>query len=239
MLSATREQQISAEARLSELVQRKGILAKDETVDAETAKLSELMSQLTAAQAQTVDARTRQRGAAGTLPEVQGNSVILGLRSDIARQEAKLKDASGNLGTNHPQYRSMAAELAELKARLDIETRHVASSFSAATSVGADKERELKAAIEAQRKKLLQLRGERDQLAVLQRDVDLAKNAYAEAEKRYTQSSLESGATQTNVLVLRPAVEPLEPSSPKIVPYTLMAILFSATHTLNIESVSS
>ena len=59
--------------------------------------------------------------------------MIQGLRSEIARQEAKLKDAGGNLGRNHPQYRSMESELAELKARLEAETRHVASVPCVAT----------------------------------------------------------------------------------------------------------
>ena len=224
-----RENLEAAVARLADFQQQKGMVAKDETVDVETLKLNELTSQLTAVQGQTVDARSKLRsGVANTLPEVQANLVIQGLRSEIARQEAKLKDASGNLGRNHPQYRSMESELAELKARLEAETRHVARSVSAAGAVGSDKENELKAAIEAQRKTLLELRADRDQLAVLQRDVDAAKNAYAEVEKRYTQTSLESQATQTNVFVLRPAVEPTEPSSPKLFRDMLLAVVLGA-----------
>src|SRR5882762_263685 len=224
-----REKLEAAVARLAEFQQEKRMVAKDETLDSETLKLNELTSQLTTVQGQTVDARSKLRsGVANTLPEVQASQVIQGLRSEIARQEAKLKDASGNLGRNHPQYRSMESELAELKARLEAETRHVARSVSAAGAVGSDKENELKAAIEAQRKTLLELRADRDQLAVLQRDVDAAKNAYAEVERRYTQTSLESQATQTNVFVLRPAVEPTEPSSPKVFRDTLGAVLLGA-----------
>jgi succinoglycan biosynthesis transport protein ExoP len=234
---ALRENLEAAQARMSEFQQRKGIGIKDETLDAETAKLAELSSQLTAVQAQTVDAHSKQRSASGALPEVMGNAVIQGLRADIARQEAKLKDASGNLGRNHPQYQSMASELAELKASLANETRHVSSSFSATRSVGSDKEKETKAAIEAQRKKLLALRSERDELAVLQRDVEAAKNAYEAVEKRYTQTNLESQAAQTNVFVLRPATEPTEPSSPKKVPYTLAAILLGAMLGLGVAYV--
>jgi chain length determinant protein EpsF len=222
-----RENLERAHARLSEFQQQKGIVVRDETLDAETAKLNELTSRLTAIQAQTVDARSKQRSGsdAEALPEVLANTLIQGLRSDIVRLEAKMKDASGNLGRNHPQYRSMEAELAELKARLEAETRHVVSGFSAARSVGTEKEKELQAAIEAQRGKLLALRSERDELGALQRDVDLAKYAYTEAERRSAQTTLESGAIQTNAFVLRPAVAPLEPSSPKILLNTLEAIL--------------
>jgi len=215
-----------AQAKLSEFQQQKGIVAREENLDTEMAKLSELTSQLTAIQAQTVDARTKQRSNAEMLPEVMGSSVVAGLRADIARQEARLKDAAINLGKDHPQRKSMQAELAELRANLAQESRFVASSLANTRSVSTDKESALRASIEAQKKKLLELRNERDQLAVLQRDVDAARHAYEAVAARYTQASLESQATQTNVSILSPAIEPLEASSPKILRYTAMAVFF-------------
>jgi uncharacterized protein involved in exopolysaccharide biosynthesis len=129
------------------------------------------------------------------------------------------------LGANHPQRKRMEAELAELKVKLTAETQHVAAGYSTSGSVGRDNERELQAAIQAQKKKLLELMTERDQLAVLQRDVDAAKNAYDAIARRYTQTSLESQANQTNVFRLTSAVEPLEPSYPKRVRFIVLSIL--------------
>jgi capsular polysaccharide biosynthesis protein len=63
---------------------------------------------------------------------------------------------------------------------------------------------------------------------VLERDVEAAKQAYETAERRFTQSNLESHATQSNVFVIRPAIEPLEPSFPKVRLYILASILFGA-----------
>lgn len=220
-----RENLERAQARLSEFQQKRGIVATEERMDTEITKLGELTAQLTAMQAQTVDARTKQRSGADTLPELLQNPVIGGLRTEINRQEGRLKDAAGNLGKNHPRYRAMESELAEMKVRLEVETRHVLKGYRTSTSIGTEKETELKAAIEGQKKKLLQMRSERDQLAVLQRDVDAAKNAYDAVSNRYTQASLESQATQTNVYLLTPAVEPLEPSSPKVLRLSLMAVV--------------
>jgi chain length determinant protein EpsF len=224
---ALREKLEAAEARLAEFQQKKGIIVKDETLDAETTRLAELTSQLTAAQAQTAEARAKQRSGSAALPEVIGSTVVQNLRADIARHEAKLKDASANLGRKHPQHRAMQAELDELKARLAAETATVASSFSAVSTAGSDKEKELRAAIETQRRKLLALRAERDQLAVLQRDVEAAKNAYEAVERRYTHTNIESQATQTNVYLLKPAVEPTEPSRPRQ-PRDTLAVLVLA-----------
>jgi uncharacterized protein involved in exopolysaccharide biosynthesis len=175
-----------------------------------------------------VDARSKLRTGGDALPEVMQNTVIQGLRADILRQEAKLRDAGANLGANHPQYRAMQAEIAELKARLEAETRHVVSSVSTTRSLSGDKERELKSALEAQRKKLLAMRADRDQLAVLERDAEAAKQAYETTERRFTQAHLESQAMQSNVFLIRPAIEPLEPSFPKVRLYLLASILFGA-----------
>jgi polysaccharide biosynthesis transport protein len=222
-----RENLERAQARLSEFQQKKGLVAKDERLDAETAKLNELTSQLTSIQLFTVDQKSKERSGQDTLPEVLGNSVVSGLRSDIARKEAQLKDASVNLGENHPQYKSMQFELAALRDRLANETKHVTTTYTSTRNVSSDKERELRGAIERQKQKLLELRGERDQLSMMQRDVDSAQNASDSVAARFAQTSLESQANQTNVFLLSPAIEPLEPSQPKILRYTAMAVFFS------------
>ena len=218
----------AAQARLSEFQREKGIGVRDENLGAEAERLANLAAQLTAAQTVAVDAKGKLQTGGDALPEVMQNTVIQGLRAEILRQEAKLRDAGANLGANHPQYRAMQAEVAELKVRLDAETRHVVRSVSTTRSLSGDKERELKTALEAQRKKLLAMRADRDLLAVLERDVEGAKQAYETAERRFTQVNLESQATQSNVFLIRPAIEPLEPSFPKVKLYILASILFGA-----------
>lgn len=225
-----RENLEKAQARLSEFQQLKGIVTRDEQLDVETAKLGELSAQLSIVQGQNTDARSKQksRSAADTLPEVMQNPIISGLRSDIARQEAKLQEAAVSLGANHPQYQRMASETAALKEKLEQETQHIAAAFTTYGTVGRDKEAELKAAIDAQKKKLLEFKSERDQMAVFQRDVDAAQGAYDAVAKRFTQTSLESQSTQTNVSILTPAIAPLDPSSPRILRYVVIAIFFGA-----------
>jgi len=195
----------AAQARLSAFQREKGIGVRDENLGAEAERLANLAAQLTAAQTVAVDAKGKLQTGGDALPEVMQNTVIQGLRAEILRQEAKLRDAGANLGANHPQYRAMQAEVAELKLRLDAETRHVVRSVSTTRSLSGDKERELKTALEAQRKKLLAMRADRDLLAVLERDVESAKQAYETAERRFTQA---------------------EPSFPKVKLYILASILF-------------
>ena len=222
-----RENVQRAQARLSEYQQNYGIVASDERLDSETTKLNDLSAQLTVAQGQVAEARSKQRSgsAANTLPEVVQNPLIHTLKAEVARQEGKLQELGGNLGKNHPQYQRMESELASLKQRLAAETRLIMSGFSTASAVSKDKEADLMADIAAQKKKVLAMKQARDELATLQRDLDNAQKAYEGVSQRLTQSRLESEFTQSNVSVLTLASEPVEPSFPNLLLNTLAAIL--------------
>lgn len=211
-----RENLEKAQTRLSEFQQQKTIVTRDEQVDIEMTKLKELSTQLSTVQNQTGEASSKQRAGADSLPEVLQNNLVVSLRTDITRQEIKLQDMAANLGKNHPQYQRAEAELAALKKELEAATRQVTSGFASTRNVGKDREAALLEAISAQKKRILQLRTERDQLAVLQRDVDAAQTGYDSVMRRFNQTSLESQVTQTNVSVLNPAVVPTQPSSPNL-----------------------
>src|SRR6185369_11603682 len=71
-----------AQARLSEVLQKHGIVTKEENLDAETAALTALTAQLTEVRSKTFDSQSKQR-ADDTLPDVMQSSVASGLRSDI------------------------------------------------------------------------------------------------------------------------------------------------------------
>lgn len=238
-----RENVEKAQANLSEFQRQKGIVATDDAMDNEHTKLRELAARLTTVQAEVRDAQSRQRAGAidaGTLPEVVQNTAVQSIRALINQLEVRLKEAGGNLGTRHPQYLRMESELAEQKNRLAAEMKLATSGFSSSRAMGLNRESELKAAIEAQTKKILTIKKERDEIAVLLRDVETAKRAYEAVTGRLTQTNLESQATRTNIYVLNPAVEPIEPSFPmprsKILLISLVAgILLAGASVVGLE----
>jgi len=227
---ALRENLGEAQARLSAFQQEKGIVVREEQMDSETARLNGLYQQITALQGQMTATRSRQRSGkdADTLSEVMQNPLINSLKTEIARQEARLQEIALNLGKNHPQYQRMESEIAALKQQVDAETRNITRGFATSRTVGKDTETELMAAIEAQKKKVLELRSVRDQLAVFQRDVDAAQSAYDTVARRLNQTTLESQVTQANVSVLTPASEPIEPLTSKLFRNPLITILLGA-----------
>lgn len=212
-----RERVEQAQARLSEYQQKHGIITNNQRIDFENQKLNELQSQVVLAEAAGAEARSKQLGgAADSVQDAMQSPIIQQLKTEISMQQAKLQEASNRLGPNHPQYQSMQAQIAELKQRLAVETTRVSASIDTSRRVSSEKVAELKAAIEAHKRNILGLRAELDEIAVLQRDVDDAQKAYDTVLDRFNQSNLESKSTQTNISVLTPAVEPVNPSSPKI-----------------------
>ena len=216
----------ASQKKLSDYQQERGIVATDERLDVETARLAELSTQLSMVQAQKVDSRSRlaQSGRADSMPEVMQNSLIQSLKADLTRQEGVREQMAGRLGKNHPEIARIEADIANLRERIASETRRVVNSLGTANRVNTQRESEIRDALAAQKERVLALKAERDQIAVLQRDVENAQRAYDLVTQRLAQTNLESQTQQTNVVVLTPATAPLEPSSPKILLNVALAI---------------
>lgn len=217
----------SAQTRLSTFQKDRGIVASDERLDIENARLNELSSQLTALQAVAAESSSRQNQAQGAqgdrITEVLNNPLILGVKSDISRGEARLKELSTRYGDAHPLVQETKANLAELRSRLDTETRKVTGSVGLINNVNRARENDVRASLDAQRQKVLKLKAVRDEGSVIMRDVENAQRAYDAIQQRFTQTSLESQTTQSNINVLSQAIAPLEPASPKVLLNTVLA----------------
>ncbi|MBL8376618.1 MAG: chain length determinant protein EpsF [Burkholderiales bacterium] len=221
-----RAQLEKAQLALTEFTQRTGIVAAEERLDFENNKLSELSMQLSAVQAQTADSASKQKSGAkaDTLAEVMQNPLLNQLKADIARLEGRLKDSNVNLGKNHPQTQRAEEELASLRSKLDAETKQVTSSIGTTLGVNRQKEQELRAAIAAQKARVLELNKTRDEINVLKRDFETAQRNYELVSVRSSQTKLESTSVQTNIAVLNAAPEPIEPSRPRMLLNAVVAV---------------
>lgn len=219
----------AAQTKLSAFQRENGIVVNDERVDVEMARLNELSTQLVAMQAVSAESSSRQAQAAGAsadrMQEVLNNAVIGQLKSDLNRSEARLQELNTRYGDNHPQVVEAKANIAELRSRVDAETRRVSGGAAVSNTINRQREADTRAALEAQRAKVLRLKATRDEGSVLMRDLEGAQRAFEGVSARLTQSGLESQSTQSNVNVLTQATAPLRPSSPKILINTALSIM--------------
>lgn len=220
----------AAQQKLSAFQQEKGLIATDERLDVEMARLNELSTQLVTIEAVATESASRQAQSGGDnaykLPEVLNNSLIAGLKVDLARQEAQLQQLSARYGDNHPQVVELKASMAETRNRLEIETRRVTGGVGLSNSINKQREKQLRSELASQRAKILQLKSVRDEGAVLQRDVDNARQAYDLLQGRFNQTNLERQTTQSNINVLTEASLPTKPSSPRMVLNTILGLFF-------------
>ncbi|EHR70138.1 chain length determinant protein EpsF [Burkholderiales bacterium JOSHI_001] len=222
-----REALEKAQSRLSAFQRDKGIIASDERLDVENARLNELSSQLVALQAVSAESGSRQAQAvnsADRMQEVLNNPLISGLKADLSRQEARLQEMNARLGEAHPQVIELKANIAEMRSRLAEETKRVTGSVTVNNTINRSRETQLRASLDAQRAKLLQMKAVRDEGAVLMRDIESAQRAYDTVVARLNQTSLESQANQSNVNFLTQATPPLQPSSPKLLLNVLLSV---------------
>ncbi len=215
-----------AQARLSKYQQDNGIVATDERLDQESTRLAALIAELATAQAELVDASTRQRNSGSMLsPDVQQSPAVLGLKQQLAQAETKLSEISSIVGKNHPQRLQLEAQIREIRQQLAAEVRRVSGGSGVATRGAEQKIAQLKSLIDQQKDKVLNLRSQKDRVAVLMRDIDTAQHAYDAMSQRVNMLNLEGQNMQANVRLLSPAVEPILPSRPRVILNIIVSVL--------------
>ena len=230
-----------AQAKLSKYQQEHGIVSVDNRLDVESMRLNDLSAQLVAAQSQSMEASSRQavaQGQGGASPDVTSSPVVQNLRVNLAQQQSKLAELGQRLGRNHPQYQAAAAEVGRLRAGLNEQTALVTSSVSNNANIFAQREAALRAALAEQKAKVLALNRHRDEMNVLNKDVESAQRAFNQAAQRSSQTRIEGGSDQSDVSVLNPAVAPIEPSGPRVLLNTTLSLLLGVMLGVGIAMLS-
>jgi uncharacterized protein involved in exopolysaccharide biosynthesis len=224
-LKTLRAQMTQSQAKLNAYQKAKGILVEDARVDVESARLTELSTQLLAARNASYEAIARHKNATellesgaalDALPDVLANAHLNALKLDLGRVEARLEQEGAVLGPKHPQYLRTTAEVQGLRDKVRAEAKKLVAGLGNAVQQTRKREQELQAAIEAQNQRLYNIKDFRVEMAAMTRDIDAAQRSYDAVLTRYLTSKVDATAKQTNVLMLAPASEPLKPAHPKV-----------------------
>jgi len=225
-LKSLRKKLEEAQSALTAYQQEQGIVSSDERLDTEISRLQQLSGQLVTAQQATRNAETAQQklqsvldsGASlMTFAPVANNSVIKSIKKEIRDFESEYVDLSSTLGENHPRRKRVYSELQAARERLQKEITSTTNGINNTAELAKTREHDLAAAMAAQKQLILNLKQERDKIAVLEREVESAQSAYNAALTQLNTTSMQSMLDQTNVSVVDPANVPVRPSSPKMV----------------------
>lgn len=229
-LKILRDRVEKARENLSNFQQTYGIVATtEERIDLEDAKLAELSSQLIKNQLEAADSLAKRNqlnsGELKSLPEVLNNPLLQQLKTELARTEAKFADLSVHVDQNHPQYRQAAAEITNLKKQIKIETNSILNRFNSSILASNNRDKTLADALAKQKAKVLKLKKQHDEIAVLTREVANAQLAYDTVMQRSIQKRMESEIRQSNIAILDEAVAPQKPDKPKIMLNMILSVL--------------
>lgn len=228
-LKTLRKNVEDAQTKLSSFQKQKGIVG---SADQEIARLDALMAQLVAVQSENSLINSRQKTSGSEVSQdILASPVIQGLKTEINNVDTRLSEMRLIFGPNHPQRIQLEGQLAELKRQYQQEMARVSGGTQMAQTTAQLRENELKGVIAAQKAKVLELRQQRDEIAVLAQDVEAAKRIYDSVLQRSNQLNLEKQSDQANISILSPAVEPNEPFKPnkaKFVAASLLAALAAA-----------
>lgn len=219
-----------AQSRLSKYQQEHGIFSVDNRLDVESNRLNDLSAQLVAAQTQAMEAKSRQSmaGRGSDSPDVNANPLVLNLRISLGAAESKLADLGQRVSTNHPQYQSAKAEVDKIRASLNEALRQTQTGVGNNAVILSQRESELRAALDAQKAKVLELNRARDEMNVLVKDVESAQRAFDMASQRASQTRIEGQADQSDMALLTPAIAPTEPTGPKVLLNTVLSVMLGS-----------
>lgn len=224
-LNGMRTRVLQAQNQLTGYQKAKGIVSADERLDIESARLSELSTQLLVARNATYEAQSRHKqaaelvasgGAPDALPEVMSSPAILAVKADLARAESLLQTASADLGPNHPVHQRHAAEVQALRAKLTAEMKKVVATLGNAMQQNQRRAQELQGVLETQQARIMQAKDTRVELSAMTREVETAQRAYDAVQARAMTMQIESRAKQGDIALLTPAVEPATPAHPRL-----------------------
>jgi len=233
-LASLRENLERAQSVLSSYEQRYGIVATDGRLDIENSRLSDLSRQLVESEARTSELQSRkdllattvkQGGSAQSLQEVLSSSLVQTLKAELAKAEAGFAELSKRVDINHPQYRQAKAEIGSLRQEIQSEINRVLSNIASGVASSKQRDKLLADALAEQKAKMLELKKQHDDIAVLSRDVQNAQRTYDAAMQRSIQSRMESEMGQTNIAVLNPALPPQKHAKPKVLLNMILAII--------------
>jgi len=228
-VASLRANLVGAQEILSNYQRDKGIVSLDQRLDVESARLAQISQQLVIAESEALDSASRRQEAISTQsinehPDILRNPLIQNMKVELSRAEANLAEVKQRLNINHPMYQSALAEVRDLRAKLNQEHKTVTEGLTNTASISEQRVSDLQQAMDEQKSRMLNVNQQRDEMDILQRDVENAQKILNMAMQRFSQTSMEGQANQGDVAILNPAVVPLKHSSPKVLINMLLSV---------------
>ncbi|GGE03562.1 hypothetical protein GCM10011529_07560 [Polymorphobacter glacialis] len=210
----------AAERAKSKFVQENGIVITPGGTEAESTKLAGLQGALLSAQGAEGSQQFQATMRATT------SAVVDQLKLQVATLNDQMEQAAEKLGTEHPTYKAMISRRRLLNEQLSKEEGAARAAGAAQSGSSRQSIAQLQSAYNAQKNVVLGMKDQLDQLAQLQREVDLRQSQYEKSAARTADLRLESNVSESGLVILGDAIGSTAPSFPNWPQITGLSVAF-------------
>jgi capsular exopolysaccharide synthesis family protein len=224
-------EQVSKSDQAVEDYRRKHGLYKSGSNGVTAQQLSELNSQLLAAQTAKAEADSRLKeaqevskgGLSGeSVPAVLQSPLITGLKQQLAESERKAAELGASFGARHPSMLNARAEAGNIRARVNAEVAKIIEGLAREARTANARYEQLQANFENLKQQMGAVNDQSIQLESLERDATVNRNLLEAMLLRARQSTGAENILQANAKLVSPAAPPGGPTYP---PKALIAFL--------------
>jgi capsular exopolysaccharide synthesis family protein len=155
-------------------------------------------------------------GMLDTSPVVLANEYVLTIRNEVSDLQRQVTMLGQRYGDRNAEMIKARGALQAAETKLKTELSKVVESVNNEYLASVDGERNLQAALDAQKKEALTLNRKGIEFGVLQREVESNKQIYESLMQRTKETGISTELRASNVRVIDPAEEPRAPISPDI-----------------------
>ena len=218
-----------SEAALNSYRKNKGVISLDTKENIVVDRLADLNKSLTSAEVERITLEAQVRSIKGRnydeVPAVRGSASINALKTDLSKSEADYVALAKEFKPGYPPLDTLKARIEETRSRMQYEIQREVKAIETGYAAAKNKETQLRATMEEQKKSTLDLKDAAVQYNVLAREVDTNRQLYDGVLQRLKEIGISADTRTSNVYMIAKATPSLSSSSPNV-PRNLMLGLF-------------
>lgn len=226
-----------AEAKVEKFRSEKGlIVAGSNSVTLNAQQLAEVNTQLINAKAQRTEAEARanlikemlrEKGDVASFGDVLRSGLIQNLIEQQVRVRRQIAELSATLLRSHPRIGQLEADYYDLQFQIRQEARKIVTSLEAEAQIAGTREASLRASLDSLKKRSASANADQIKLRSLEREAKTNRDLLESYMARYREASARNDRSSVPVhaSIISRARSASSPSSPKVIPITVLAAL--------------
>jgi len=218
-------------AALAQFQKELNIASPDQKTSILSARVLQLNTEYTNAQADLFRKEVAAKSAAGgsiEALEVSGQGEqIRKLAEKIAEEDQKFAEIKTHYASNHPEYKKAASNQAELQRQLEALKANITQRVEVEYKEALNREQTLHKAVDEAKAELDGLNGKAFEYMNLQRDADADRKLYEELTRKIQEAGINSGFQDSSIRLADPARPALKPVFPRVQLNALIAFFAS------------